>query len=194
MRMDENGTSFWDSLLNVVAAIAIVAAMAVLSVATAGTAAAVIFAGAAIGGALGFVSGGISGAVGAIQSGQNIFEGFANGALSGTITGAISGAIAASPIGRGGQVLLNAILSAGEYVVTAGQDFNWGDFAISLGTGIVAGFVGKDGFFFSKNQVLKQVFNRKVIMNGGKFLGALFPSIMKSGFVGTVGNIIKAGT
>ena len=192
MRVDENGTSFWDSLFNVVAAIVIIAALAAISVATAGTATAVIFAGAAIGGALGFVSGGISGAVGAIQSGQNIFEGFANGALSGTITGAISGAIAASPIGRGGQVLLNAILSAGEYVVTAGQDFNWGDFAISLGAGIVAGYVGKRGYFFDQTLPMKQVFTSKMLKNGGKYFMEIFKPILNSTFVVTVGNLFKA--
>ena len=192
MCVDENGTSFWNSVLKVVGATAILAALAVIAVATAGTAAGAIFAGAAIGGALGFVGGGVSGAIGAALSGTNIFEGFANGALSGTITGAISGAVAASPIGHFGQGFFNAVLSAGEYVITAGQDFNWGDFAISLGFGILAGFVGGRGFLFNKTFPAKQVFAFKTLKNGGKYLMEVFKPILYSSVVGTSGNIIKA--
>ena len=192
MCVDENGTSFWNSVLKVVGATAILAALAVIAVATAGTAVGAIFAGAAIGGALGFVGGGVSGAIGAALSGTNIFEGFANGALSGTITGAISGAVAASPISRGGQMFFNTILSAGEYAITAGQDFSWDKFALSLGIGILVGRIGGKGFLFDKTLPAKQVFAFKTLKNGGKYLMEVFKPILNSSLVGTIGNVIKA--
>ena len=191
MCVDENGTSFWNSVLKVVGATAILAALAVIAVATAGTAVGAIFAGAAIGGALGFVGGGISGAIGAAKKGTNIFEGFANGALSGTITGAISGAVAASPIGRIEQVFFNTILSAGEYAITAGQDFNWGEFAISAATGFFAGLAGGKGYLFDEALPAKQVFAFKMLKNGGKYLMGVFKPILNSSLVGTFGNTIK---
>ena len=191
MCVDENGTSFWNSVLKVVGATAILAALAVIAVATAGTAVGAIFAGAAIGGALGFVGGGVSGAIGAALSGTNIFEGFANGALSGTITGAISGAVAASPIGQGGQMFFNAILSAGEYAITAGQDFSWREFAFSAATGFFAGLAGGKGYLFDKALPAKQVFAFKMLKNGGKYLMKIFKPILNSSLVGTIGNIIK---
>ena len=99
--------------------------------------------------------------------------------------------MAASPIGRIEQVFFNTILSAGEYAITAGQDFNWGEFAISAATGFFAGLAGGKGYLFDEALPAKQVFAFKMLKNGGKYLMGVFKPILNSSLVGTFGNTIK---
>ena len=144
MGYDPDGNNFF----NILASIAIIAAVAFVAIATVGTAVGVIAAGAAIGGTVGAVTGGINGAISAAENGEDIFEGFSSGMLSGTITGSISGAVAASPLGLGGQIAVNAALNGGDYLVNAAinqEEFSALDFGISIFSGAAAGWAGGSG-------------------------------------------------
>ena len=144
MGYDPDGNNFF----NILASIAIIAAVAFVAITTVGTAVGVIAAGAAIGGTVGAVTGGINGAISAAENGEDIFEGFSSGMLSGTITGSISGAVAASPLGLGGQIAVNAALNGGDYLVNAAinqEEFSALDFGISIFSGAAAGWAGGSG-------------------------------------------------
>ena len=197
MNTDPEGHAWWDALLKVVAAVAIVAAAAVVAVATAGTAVGVIAAGAAIGGAVGGIAGGATGAIEAAKKGEDIFEGFANGMLSGTVTGAISGAVAASPIGVGGQIAVNAAISGGEYLINSAinNNFNSVDFGISVFFGGLGGFLGGNGLLTginglktAGNRVLKMLRIREL----SKLSGQIFIEYLLPNLIGTSAN--AAGT
>ena len=93
----------WKSIVKIVVAVVIVAALGIASVLTGGALAVILagaFWGALIGGALGGIMGGIT----SVINGGSFLEGFADGALSGAVSGAITGAACAG-IGLAGQVL-----------------------------------------------------------------------------------------
>jgi len=70
----------------------------------------------------------------------------ANGALNGTIVGAISGAVAASPLGVGGQMIVNGVLNTGSYTVNNLDSWNVGDFLLNGAIGVAAGRIGGNGW------------------------------------------------
>ena len=91
----------WKSIVKIVVAVVIIAALGIASVLTGGVLA-VILAGAFWGALIGGVLGGIMGGITSVMSGGSFLEGFADGALSGAVTGAITGA-ACTGIGLAGQ-------------------------------------------------------------------------------------------
>ena len=91
----------WQSIVKIVVAVVIIAALGIASVLTGGTLAVILagaFWGALIGGALGGIMGGVT----SVINGGSFLEGFADGLLSGTVSGAITGAACAG-IGLAGQ-------------------------------------------------------------------------------------------
>lgn len=75
--------------------------------------------------------------------------GFANGALLGSITGAISGAVAASGLGVGWQMCINAVLNIGNYMTSqaiSGGEITLGGLFVNAGLGAFLGFVGRHGW------------------------------------------------
>ena len=200
MYTDPSGRAWWQIFVSVF----IIGVAAVVAVATAGTAVGVIAAGAAIGGAVGGIAGGATGAIDAAINGGDVFEGFANGMLSGTVTGAISGAIAASPIGVGGQIGLNTVISGGEYLINSAinNNFNPVDFAISLISGVFAGRLGGDGLLkygvnnvkIAGNSLLKMLRIQELTIKNIAVLGKYLSPILKSTFVTVAGGISKIFT
>ena len=167
MYIDESGhlPKWLGTTLKILAGVAIVAGLAVASVATGGTVS-VILAGAAIGAAAGGVGAGVS----TVVSGGDIHD-FADSFLMGTTTGAISGAVAASPLSVGWQMGINAAISVGNYVGTQLLSEN----KITLGglifnglVGAASGYIGQSGWMqgqktgafiaFKGQNALKHVF------------------------------------
>jgi len=183
VHVDTNGNAWyefwkwdWASIGKIAAGVAIVAGLVVGSVFTGGTLS-VVLAGAAIGAGAGFLGGGISG----LASGGGL-AGFANGALAGTITGAISGAFAASPLGLGWQIGINAIIGAGNYSlnqVFSGSKLTLGGLIAGALTGAIMGWLGGAGWLHgSVGQLLKSdvLFNlsKNFISNALGYLGKEF--------------------
>lgn len=117
--------------------------------------------------------------------------------LSGTVTGAISGAVAASPIGVGGQIAVNAAISGGEYLINSAinNNFNSVDFVISVFFGGLGGFLGGNGLLTginglktAGNRVLKMLRIREL----SKLSGQIFIEYLLPNLIGTSAN--AAGT
>lgn len=129
--------------LKIAGGVAIIAGCVVGSIFTGG-ALSVVLAGAAIGAIAGGIGAGISTAV----SGGNIHD-FANAFLMGTATGAISGAVAASPLGVGAQMAINAALGAANYMgvqLLSGGRITLGGLLVNIGIGAVCGWIGQSGW------------------------------------------------
>jgi len=99
---------WWQNALKIAAGVAVIATLAVVSVATAGTATAVIASAAAVGGAIGGGVGAVSGYI------ENGIDGAANGFLVNTISGAVSGALGASTLRAPLVAAGNAVINVGE--------------------------------------------------------------------------------
>ena len=133
--------------LKIVGGVAIIAGCVAGSILTGG-ALSVVLAGAAIGAA----SGGISAGVSTVVSGGDIHD-FANAFLMSTASGAISGAVAASPLGTGAQMAINAALSAANYAGTqllSGNKITLGGLVINAGFGAICGKIGQKGWMQSE--------------------------------------------
>ena len=129
--------------LKIIGGVAIIAGCVVGSIFTGG-ALSVVLAGAAIGAAAGGIGAGISTAV----SGGNIHD-FANAFLMSTATGAISGAVAASPLGVGAQMGINAALGAANYAGTqllSGGNTTLGGLIANAVIGAFCGKIGQSGW------------------------------------------------
>ena len=129
--------------LKIIGGVAIIAGCVVGSIFTGG-ALSVVLAGAAIGATAGGIGAGISTAV----SGGDIHD-FANAFLMSTATGAISGAVAASPLGVGAQIGINAALGAGNYVGTqllSGGNITLGGLVVNAVIGALCGWIGQSGW------------------------------------------------
>ena len=100
---------WWENALKIAAGVAVIATLAVVSVATAGTATAVIAGAAAVGGTVGGTVGAVSGYI------ENGVDGAVNGFLVGTVSGSASGALVASPINSLGVAAGNVLIDVGEY-------------------------------------------------------------------------------
>lgn len=128
----------WKSIVKIVVAVVIIAALGIASVLTGGALAVILagaFWGALIGGALGGIMGGIT----SVMGGGSFLEGFADGALSGTVTGAITGAACAG-IGLAGQafgIVSNGIVEGNKY--TLPEFIKDGVYAVELTAVDVAG-------------------------------------------------------
>ena len=122
----------WKSIVKIVVAVVIIAALGIASVLTGG-ALAVILAGAFWGALIGGAFGGITGGIISAMSGGSFLEGFADGALSGAIGGAITGGFTAAlgpattllqGIGRGAGIgalstsISNIAVTTIDYAVT----------------------------------------------------------------------------
>ena len=131
------------TILKIVAGVVIIAGCVVCSIFTGG-ALSVVLAGAAIGASAGGIGAGISTAI----SGGNIHD-FANAFLMSTTTGAISGAVAASPLGVGAQIGINAALGAFNYAGTqllSGGNITLGGLLVNTGVGAICGWIGQSGW------------------------------------------------
>ena len=129
--------------LKIVGGVAIIAGCVVGSIFTGG-ALSVVLVGAAIGATAGGIGAGISTAV----SGGNIHD-FANAFLMSTAAGAISGAVAASPLGVGAQIGINAALGAVNYAGTQllnGGNITLGGLLVNAGIGALCGWIGQSGW------------------------------------------------
>ena len=129
--------------LKIVGGVAIIAGCVVGSIFTGG-ALSVVLVGAAIGATAGGIGAGISTAV----SGGDIHD-FANAFLMSTAAGAISGAVAASPLGVGAQIGINAALGAVNYAGTQllnGGNITLGGLLVNAGIGALCGWIGRSGW------------------------------------------------
>ena len=63
------------------------------------------------------------------------------------ISGAASGALTGSGLGLAGFIAGNGAISAGSYMATCGSEFNWHNFALSIGLGVISGGFGGKGAF-----------------------------------------------
>lgn len=126
-------------------------------------------------------------------TGDEIFEAFADGALSGAVTGAASGALAASGVGLVGQIVGNTIISGLEYCVTSAitGEFDGVDFAISLGSGALAGYVGGEGAMSFGKAMFSTIAKTQFLRSGTKALGSLVGPIMRGGIATLKGSLIK---
>ena len=127
---------WWQNALKIAAGVAVIATLAVVSVATAGTATAVIAGAAAVGGAIGGTVGAVSGYM------ENGVDGAANGFLVGTVSGSASGAIAASPLNAAGVAIGNVAIDVGEYMAEQalnGEEITAGGAFIVAGTSLIFG-------------------------------------------------------
>ncbi|MDE6441961.1 MAG: RHS repeat-associated core domain-containing protein [Clostridia bacterium] len=195
MNVDPDGTWSWKSILKTVCAVAIVIAASAVAIATAGTAVGLIAAGAAIGGAVGGTIGGLTNAYVASKNGEDVFEAFADGLFSGTVTGSISGAVAASPIGLGGQILINTALSTGQYCVEtliSGDEFSYLELAISLFSGVVSGYLGGSGAMSVGNELGASFALNRVVKAGVSNFNTLLKPILKSSIGTILGNLIHS--
>lgn len=121
--------------------------------------------------------------------------------LSGTVTGAISGAVAASPIGVGGQIAVNAAISGGEYLINSAINNNFDpvDFGISVAAGGFGGYVGGDGLLkygvnnlkIAGNSLLKMLRVKELTIKSLGALGKYLSPILKSTAMTFGGGISK---
>ena len=198
MGYDPEGTWNWGKfwkVLKVIASVAIVVGAVAVSIMTAGTAVGLIAAGAAIGGALSGAIGGINGIVEAKKTGANVFDAFADGLFAGTITGAISGAIAASPIGIGGQILINTTLSVGQYCIQthlSGEEFKFSDLFISLTIGIISGCLGGAGAMALGKGIRAKFLLNQIVKVGVSNFNTLLKPISKSSVGTLLGNVLNS--
>lgn len=157
MSVDTEGTKLskkGKSIFKICFSALVVAALAVASVATCGAAAA-IFTGAAIGAGVGLAMGTVNGVIEGKESGDYLGS-IADNMVTNTISGAISGALAASPVGIAGQIVCNALISGGTYLISNavnGRESNLMDFAISTGFGALAGSLAGKGYLAGRTEL-----------------------------------------
>lgn len=98
------------------------------------------------------------------------------------ITGAVSGAIAASPLGIGWQIGLNAVIGAGNYALNqllSGAKLTLGGLVAGAITGAIMGAVGGDGWFHGttgqllKNDILLNL-SKNFFVHAFEYLGKEF--------------------
>ena len=157
---DPEGTkkTNWKAIGKILFSVFVVSALAVAAVLTVGTAA-VIFTGAAIGAGVGMATGIANGVIQGKETGDYLGA-IADNMATNTISGAISGALAGSPIGLAGQIVGNALISGGTYLISNavnGRESNLTDFAISVGFGALAGRVGGTGALAVDSKLLRSV-------------------------------------
>lgn len=154
-----------------------IAALATISVLSAGTVPAVIAGAAAVGGAIGGTIGAVSGYM------ENGVDGAVNGFMVGTVTGAASGAISASGLPVLGVVPLNTMVDVAGYalennlneedikiseiLVTAGTSLFLGTTEIKLKRGITIewnpspGWLNKAGSLYNDKEVLEYIIRKE---------------------------------
>lgn len=157
---DPEGTkkTNWKAIGKILFSVLVVSALAVAAVLTVGTAA-VIFTGAAIGAGVGMATGIANGVIQGKETGDYLGA-IADNMATNTISGAISGALAGSPVGLAGQIVGNALISGGTYLISNavnGRESNLTDFAISVGFGALAGRVGGTGALAVDSKLLRSV-------------------------------------
>ena len=157
---DPEGTkkTNWKAIGKILFSVFVVSALAVAAVLTVGTAA-VIFTGAAIGAGVGMATGIANGVIQGKETGDYLGA-IADNMATNTISGAISGALAGSPVGLAGQIVGNALISGGTYLISNavnGRESNLTDFAISVGFGALAGRVGGTGALAVDSKLLRSV-------------------------------------
>ncbi len=189
---DPDGTLNWGAVGKIFLSVVIVATLAVAAVMTAGTAVGVIMAGAAIGAGLGLATGVANGIVEGAETGDYLGA-IADNALSGTIMGGLSGALAASGYGVGIQVLGNMAICGGEYLISSlayEETPTLIGFISSLGTGVVAGLAGGNGYLMGQELLLRS-FARESVRHVVNLLEPLIASSLAGliktfidGFVG----------
>lgn len=109
------------------------------------------------------------------------------------MTGAASGALAASGVSLAGQIIGNTLISGLEYSVTSAitGEFDAVDFAISLGTGALAGYVGGSGAMNFGNAMFSTIAKTQFLRSGAKALVSLVGPIARGGMATLIGSLIK---
>lgn len=158
--LDPEGTKKinWKAIGKILFSAFVVTALAVAAVLTAGTAT-VIFTGAAIGAGVGMATGIANGVIQGKETG-NYLDAIADNMVTGTIVGGLSGALAASGVPLAGQILGNAVLCGGSYLISCeinGTTPNFADFCINTVGGGIAGFAGGKGALAYDSPIIRAV-------------------------------------
>ena len=182
--LDPEGTKKinWKAIGKILFSAFVVSALAVAAVLTAGTAV-VIYTGAAIGAGIGMAAGIANGIIQGQETG-NYLDAIADNMVTGTIVGGLSGALAASGVPLAGQILGNAVLCGGSYLISCeinGTNPNFAAFCINTVGGGFAGLVGGKGYFADSPQIITPLTN---------YFWALSTSILKGAFASWVNNAI----
>lgn len=124
---------------------------------------------------------------------------FSSAFLMSTSTGAISGAIAASPLGVGAQVIINATLGALNYTCTqllSDGRITLGGLVINAGIGALCGWIGQSGWMqdlpaalFAESSIKNALKNIMLIAGKEALLKMIIPVIILGGAGGIYGRL-----